>query len=253
VLGVAPAMTLFDRPPAEAVGRIIRIDRAIFKVIGVVASNGQQDDVAIMPITAARAFLVGGVDRVDTIIVRASSPDTVPAAQDELTTVLDRRHNIREASKRDFSATALGSLLESSNQFLGYLTMFTVAIAGISLIVGAIGIANIMLVAVTERTREIGIRKAIGAPRRAITKQFLIEAVVLSGLGGLVGAGFGVGVVLAGRAVIERLAPNFGAPRVSLPAIAVALGVSLLIGLLAGWYPARRAARMRPIEALRYE
>jgi putative ABC transport system permease protein len=147
----------------------------------------------------------------------------------------------------------LRDLLDKANEFVSMLTVFIAAIAGISLVVGAIGIANIMLVSVTDRTREIGIRKAIGATRRAIMKQFLIESILLAGLGGLAGIGVGVGITWAAREIIPRFEPTFGPPEISPAAIAVAFSVSLFIGLLAGGYPARRASRLQPIEALRFE
>jgi putative ABC transport system permease protein len=131
--------------------------------------------------------------------------------------------------------------------------MFIVAVAAISLLVGGIGVANIMLVSVTERTREIGIRKAVGAPRRAILRQFLSEAVMLTGLGGVIGVVIGVGVALAGGTMVPKWIPEFPTPVLTVAPVLVAFGVSLAIGVLAGGYPANRAARMRPIEALRFE
>jgi putative ABC transport system permease protein len=128
-----------------------------------------------------------------------------------------------------------------------------VAVAAISLVVGGIGVANIMLVSVTERTREIGIRKAIGAPRRAIMKQFLLESVLLAGIGGILGALLGVTITLIAGRTLPEMIPNFGAPTVSVAAIAVAMTVSLAIGLIAGGYPALRASKMRPIDALRHQ
>lgn len=253
VLGPNPVTNLFGGDAAAALGQTVRIGRASFEVIGVVKGDGQQDDIVIMPFGTARSYLLGGTDQVNQIIIKASSVDTVSAAVDEATTILSAQHHIKDPAKRDFEITALQNLLDQANQFLKFLTLFTVAVAAISLIVGGIGVANIMLVAVTERTREIGIRKAIGAPRSAILKQFLFESCVLSGLGGVAGIILGVAVTLAAAAILPASVPNFPAPELSLGSIVLAFCISLLIGLIAGGYPANRAARLRPIEALRYE
>jgi putative ABC transport system permease protein len=253
VLGPNPVVNLFGGDAVAALGKQIRIGRASFQVIGVVKGDGQQDDIVIMPFGAARSYLLGGTDQVNQIILKAGSVTQVPAAVDEATEILSTQHHIRDPAKRDFEVTALQNLLDQANQFLTFLTLFTVAVAAISLIVGGIGVANIMLVAVTERTREIGIRKAIGAPRSAILKQFLFESCVLSGLGGVAGIILGVVVTLAAGAILPGAVPNFPTPELSVGSILLAFGISLLIGVIAGGYPANRAARLRPIEALRYE
>ncbi|MGE0297934.1 MAG: FtsX-like permease family protein, partial [Pseudonocardia sp.] len=236
-----------------ALGQDIRIGRTNFRVIGVLAPNGQQDNVVVMPMGAARSYLVGGGDEVGSIIVKATSVAAVPAALEQVNTILSDRHNIRDPAKRDFDARALQSLLDEANQFLSFLSIFTVAIAAISLIVGGIGVANIMLVSVTERTREIGIRKAIGATRSAILRQFLIESIVLAALGGVIGIVLGVGLSLAAAAILPAAIPDFPPPSVSLDSVVIAFTISLVIGLVAGGYPANRAAKLRPIEALRYQ
>jgi putative ABC transport system permease protein len=253
ILGPSPVAELFNGNAASALGREIRIGRTIFRVIGVAAVSGQQDDVAIMPLGAARSYLLGGGDRLNSMIARADSVQNVPAAVDQITTVLSDRHGIRQPAERDFNVQALQNLLDQSSQFLTFLTLFTGAVAGISLVVGSIGVANIMLVTVTERTREIGIRKAIGARRRVILQQFLLESMFLSGLGGLVGILIGVGTSLAGAAILPQLVPDFPPPAVSVGSVVLSFSISLLIGLVAGGYPANRAARLRPIEALRYQ
>ena len=253
LLGPNAVNTLFGGDAGAAIDKNVRVGRQTFQVIGVVKGNGQQDDAAIMPLGAARAYLVGGNDTVTTIIVQAASVAQVPQALAEVNKVLDQRHNIKDAAKRDFNATALQSLLDQANQFLTFLTLFTVAVAAISLIVGGIGVANIMLVSVTERTREIGIRKAIGARSSAILKQFLIESTMLAAMGGVVGIIIGTAITIAAAIIIPQVAPDFGAPTVSPWAILISFGVSLLIGLIAGGFPANRAARLQPIEALRYQ
>ncbi|MGH3565516.1 MAG: ABC transporter permease [Pseudonocardia sp.] len=253
VLGPNPVAELFGGDAGAALGQEIRIGRSTFRIIGVVESDGQQDDVAIMPLGAARSYLLGGGDTVSSIIVKARSAEAVPAALDQVNQILSERHGITDPGERDFDAQALQSLIDEATQAITFLTLFTGAVAAISLIVGGIGVANIMLVTVTERTREIGIRKAIGARRGAILQQFLIESTFLAGLGGLVGIGVGVGVSAAAAAVLPDAIPNFPAPVVSVGSVVLSFGISLLIGVVAGGYPANRAARMRPIEALRYQ
>ncbi|MDQ2706658.1 MAG: ABC transporter permease [Actinomycetota bacterium] len=253
VLGPNPVVNLFGSDAVAALGRRIRIGRATFQVIGVVKGDGQKDEIAIMPLGAARSYLLGGTDAVNQIIVKAGSVGQVPAVLDEVTALLSQQHHIRDPAKRDFEATALQGLLDQATQTLTFLSVFTVAVAAISLIVGGIGVANIMLVSVTERTREIGIRKAVGAPRSAIVKQFLIESCVLAAMGGLVGIVLGVGLTVIAGLVLPANIPNFPAPEVSVGSVLLAFGISLAIGLLAGGFPAIRAASMRPIDALRYE
>jgi putative ABC transport system permease protein len=253
VLGPNPINELFGGNPAAALNQEIRIGSAVFRVIGAVESTGQQDDVAIMPMGAARSYLTGGEDELDTIIVRARSAEAVTAASNQITAILTDRHNIRDPAERDFDVQALQQQIQEATQFLSFLTIFTAAVAGISLVVGSIGVANIMLVTVTERTREIGIRKAIGARPRVILLQFLLESIFLSGLGGLIGIAIGVGLSLAGAAILPQLIPDFPAPAVDPFSIVLAFTISLLIGLVAGGYPANRASRLRPIEALRYQ
>ena len=253
VLGPNPITNLFGGNASAALNQEIRIGRAVFRVIGVVEASGQQDDVAIMPIGAARSYLTGGDDDLDTIIVRARSAAVVTPATEQITKILSERHNIRDPAKRDFDVRALQQQIQEATQFLSFLTLFTGAVAGISLVVGSIGVANIMLVTVTERTREIGIRKAIGARPRVILGQFLLESVCLSGLGGLMGIALGVGLSLTGALILPRLIPDFPVPAVDPFSIVFSFTISLLIGLIAGGYPAHRASRLRPIEALRYQ
>ncbi|QYN33792.1 ABC transporter permease [Pseudonocardia sp. DSM 110487] len=253
LLGSNAVNELYGGSPAAALGQEVRIGRAVFRVIGTLESTGQEDDVAIMPLGAARSYLTGGGEALDTIIVRARSAETVTAASNQITTILSDRHNIRDTAKRDFNVLALQQQIQDATQFLSYLTLFTAAVAGISLIVGSIGVANIMLVTVTERTREIGIRKAIGARPRVILLQFLLESVFLSGLGGLMGIALGVGLALTGAAILPQFIPDFPVPAVDTASIVLSFTVSLLIGLVAGGYPAHRASRLRPIEALRYQ
>ena len=254
VLGNEPVKKLFKGNKAAAIGQKIRIGRQVFDVIGVLEENGQADDYAIMPITTARNYLIGGSgdDEVDQIVVEAPSQDAVPGAMAKVTGVLLDQHHVDNPDQKDFDVQSNLELLKQYTQITDVFTLFLTAIAAISLLVGGIGIMNIMLVTVTERTREIGIRKAIGARRKAILKQFLVESTVLAGLGGVIGVGLGVGVSLLGAALganIGSIAP----PQLSLGSVVLAFTVSLAIGLFFGAYPANRAARLRPIDALRYE
>ncbi|MBV8995798.1 MAG: ABC transporter permease [Pseudonocardiales bacterium] len=260
VLGPALLTNLFDGDPVAALTSSVQINRQTFKVIGVLQPAGfPTDNDVIMPLSTARNFVFGHSDLVNRATVHAVSAAAVPAAEQQMNTILDARHQIKNPATRDFQSQSLTAAVATSNQILKILTMFTAAVATISLVVGAIGVLNIMLVSVTERTREIGIRKAIGATNRAILHQFLTESIVLSGLGGLIGVGTGVGLSGLGGLITPTFASYLGStfadftPVVTVGPIIASFAISLTIGLIAGGYPAYRAVRLRPVEALRYQ
>ena len=247
--------------PNDVIGEEMRVGHSNFKVQGVVNVTGSGDNDVMVPILAARSYVVGSNGgKLDLIVAKSPNIATVGAARDELTQILDVQHHVRTKTERDYKITDNISQMQQQQSTIRFLRMFIVSIAAISLFVGGVGVGNIMLVSVTERTREIGIRKAIGAPRRAIMRQFLSEAVLVTALGGLVGIVFGIGLCLLGQVVIPKLMPPDPSsmaptpvPVLSVYPIIIAFGVSLAIGLLAGGYPAYRASRLRPIQALRFE
>lgn len=258
VIGKATAKNLFGTQ--DPIGKSIKINRIPFKVIGVMVEKGgtsmfggNQDDVLFVPLTTAGQRLFGsaaqtpqGALRVSSILISAVNEKQIDAAMAQITQVLRERHKI-QYQQDDFTVLSQKDLLGALNQITDILTLFLAAIAAISLLVGGIGIMNIMLVSVTERTREIGIRKAIGARRKDIMTQFLIEAVTMSVAGGIIGILFGaaIGVAVNATGVIKTtLDPT---------SVMLAVGFSVAVGLFFGLYPAARAAGLHPIDALRYE
>ena len=250
VIGSTVSENLFGG--SNPVGQNIRINNQPFKIIGVLKKKGQssmgqdQDDVIIVPMTTAQERMLG-VNYVHSINVQVSSPDIMDEVQEDIETLLRQRHHIAKGQEDDFNVRNLTSLMETMDSTTAMITMLLGAVAGISLLVGGIGIMNIMMVSVTERTREIGIRKALGATFRNIMMQFLIESVVIGIIGGVIGIFMGCTLSIA---VAEFF--NFNTVITLLP-IAVSFSFAVGTGLFFGIYPAKKAAKLDPIEALRYE
>ena len=251
VLGPTTRDDLFGVGAINVVGQKIRIAGNEYTVIGITVSKGGSgfsngDDIVYIPYTTAQRYLSGN-KYLSEIDVSATSSDTSTQVQTDVTTLLLTRHNITDPTKADFSTMNQTDIIATASSVLGTFTTLLAAIAGISLLVGGIGIMNMMLTTVTERTREIGLRKAIGAKRRDINKQFLIEAVVLTFTGGIIGVllGWGISLALSLLGILQA--------QVSLSSVLLAFGVSALIGIVFGYYPAQRASKLNPIDALRYE
>jgi len=253
VLGPTAKDDLFgeDTADEDVIGKKIKINKIEFKVIGVAEAKGgtgfnSQDDKIFIPLTTAQRFLAGS-NYVSTIYIEVIDQDSMILAQEEITSLLLQLHNISDATLADFSLMSQSDIIESVSSISDTLTVLLGSIAGISLIVGGIGIMNMMLTTVTERTREIGLRKAIGAKKKDISSQFLIESVVITLIGGIVGSLLGW--------LISLGVAYFGdtATVITSWSIFLAFGVSAFIGIAFGYYPARRAASLNPIEALRYE
>ena len=250
VIGQTLADNLY--PGTDPIGQDIRVANLPFRVVGVMARKGQdpqgrdQDDVAFAPYTTVQKKILGR-DRVQIAFVSAISQDATYTAQSQITDLLRQRHKLTASEPDDFTVRNMTDVAEAANETSKTMTILLACIAGVSLLVGGIGIMNIMLVSVTERTREIGIRMAIGARSSAVRSQFLIESIVLSLTGGMVGIILGV--------VLSLAIPAFlGWPTlVSMMAIIGSVLFSAAVGIFFGYYPARKAASLDPIEALRYE
>jgi putative ABC transport system permease protein len=256
LLGPELAQKLFDRKEG-LVGETIRIEGQPFRVIGVLESKGggafgSQDDVIMIPFTTAKSRILQRTrDQVDVIFVQAVDSESVTSATEEITQILRARHRIM-LGPNDFTVFSQEDFVQTARTITGVFTIFLGGIAGISLLVGGIGIMNIMLVSVTERTREIGLRKALGARKRDILIQFLTESALLSMMGGIIGIGFGWFIsFVVGRIAAANNTPF--TPAVGLNAVLLATIFATVVGLFFGIYPANRAANLEPVEALRYE
>ncbi|MHB8168472.1 MAG: ABC transporter permease [Thermoleophilia bacterium] len=250
VLGPSARDDLFGTG-ANAVGQEIRIGSSMFKVIGVTASKGgsgfnNPDDAIYIPLGTMQHYLVGG-SYVSSISVSAASQDAMPGVQQQLADLLLQRHRISNPAMADFSVMNQQDIISTASSVTQTLTLLLASIAGISLLVGGIGIMNMMLTTVTERTREIGLRKSVGAKKGDISMQFLSESVMLTFLGGAIGIVLGFAASLA-ISHLANMPTSF-----SYSSVILVFGVSALIGIVFGYYPARRAANLSPIVALRYE
>jgi putative ABC transport system permease protein len=248
LVGTTVATALIGGDGLALVGQAVQFNGVAYQVVGVLTAKGasgpqDQDDRVIAPMTSVQDTLTG-YGPLNSISVKAVTAEAVPAATSEVTAILNTRHGTSTGSE-DFSISSATSILQAVSSITSIFTLLLGAVAGISLLVGGIGVMNIMLVSVTERTREIGIRKAIGAPKSAILSQFISEAVILSLLGGA--AGVAAGLVGSHFKIVGIQ------PVIAGYSIPLAFGVAIAVGLFFGIYPANRAASLRPIEALRHE
>jgi len=253
VLGATVAEELFGEL-VDPLGKMVKISRQNYAVVGILASKGvggfqNLDDQVFIPLSTAQIKFGGAGNRsLRAINVQVASADQMERAQAELAAIVRARHGLAQGQSDDFNIQNQAQMVETVQETTQTFTVLLASIAAISLLVGGIGVMNIMLVSVTERTREIGIRKAVGARRRDIMAQFLVEAMVLCLLGGLIG-------VLAGYGGAQLITPLLGGSRalITPDSVAMALGVSIAVGVFFGLYPAGRAAALKPIDALRYE
>ncbi|MCP8967556.1 ABC transporter permease [Ectobacillus ponti] len=251
VIGPEVVRSLFGDANANPIGQTLQVNDMPMKIVGVLQAQGSQgmtnqDDRIIIPVTTAMNRLLSQKN-IRTVYVSAKSADAMTQAQAEIEMTMRSQHHLKPNQDDDFQVNSQTQILSTAQGITSIMTALLSGIAAISLVVGGIGIMNIMLVSVTERTREIGIRKAVGATRRAILQQFLIESITLSVLGGLIGIGLGISLSL----LLEKFASL--AVSITMAPILYSFGTSILVGVIFGVYPAQKAAKLNPIDALRYE
>jgi len=252
VLAADVASRLFGGDGYDALGENVKIGRDYFRVIGVLRQSGRADSFALTPMTSARNYLLGGANRITAVLLRAANISGMDRAVVEVNRVLDRRHFVKESGERDYSIVAAQDYALGIVQIVELLRVFLFILAVIALFIGTVGLANVMLITVNERTHEIGIRKAIGAGHGAIMRQFLIESVLIAGVGGIIGVFLGAAFTWVGGGYLAAWVPMWSAPEPSGTAVLGAFVSSLIIGLIAGCYPAFRASRLQPIDAIRH-
>jgi len=253
VVGITVVANLFGDENVNPVGEIIRINSIPVKIIGVLSKMGQnsfgqdQDDIILAPFSTVQKRMMTTTIYVNSILASAVSEDQINDAVDEVTNLLRQKHKLAPSVDNDFTVRTQSDISNIFGSISGVMTILLACIAGISLLVGGIGIMNIMLVSVTERTREIGIRMAIGAKGKDVLIQFMIESIVISFVGGLIGVGLGI--------IVSEMVAKFGGWPVVITMTSVIMSFlfSAAVGLFFGWYPARKAAALNPIDALRYE
>ena len=258
IVGKTLVVKLFQT--VNPIGQTIRINNIPFRIVGVLEEKGanmfgeDQDDILIMPFSTTRRRLQGSsFNDIHYIMSSARSREQVNDARNEITQLLMQRHRIAPGEPLDFGIQTSAEIASVLGVITGTMTLLLASIAGISLLVGGVGIMNIMLVSVTERTREIGIRMAVGARPRDILRQFLIESILLSSIGGLVGIAMGISASVGVTQLINAMTPSEWPVVISLPAAGVAMAFAAFVGIFFGYYPARRASKLDPIDALRYE